>query len=202
MSFLTSLFGGSDTRSSASATTTSNATNQADNRVVLGNDAVQVGPDGAYAANSNNSSRFEVNDSSVHDSSSRYSYTGTDGGSVDIARFNAQLLQALGENQGETVKTLSKMGADGVSRQAQSATDLFALASNNASKSWTHTLDKSGELIDKLLSSAQGTITGAQTVARDAISSYQPTDNKNADTFKYAAIAGAVVVAFLLFKKA
>ncbi len=171
---------------------------------------------------STTSNSFQVNDSSSRDSSDRrtftdsrdlsswtdsrdmssYSYTGTDGGSVQIAQFNAGLLQAVSENQGDTVRALAQMGARGITDQAAAATNLFATGSAEATKAWGHTVDKSSELIDRLLTTAQGTITGAQTVARDAISSYQPTENKTAGTMQYALIAAAGIAAIFILKKA
>ena len=247
---------GSKSSTSAPKTTT----NQADNRVAVGNDGASIGAFGTYQrdsgnasalnsgnnsnntnrtafevndsssrdfsdrSNSNNTNRtsFEVNDSSSRDSSDRrtfsdsrdlsswsdsrdmssYSFTGTDGGSVQIAKFNAGLLQAVGENQGDTVRALAQMGARGITDQAAAATNLFATGSAEATKAWGHTVDKSSELIDRLLTTAQGTITGAQTVARDAISSFQPTENKTAGTMQYAVLAAAGIAAIFILKKA
>ena len=175
-----------------------------------------------FSDRSSSSSSFQVNDSSSRDSSDRrtfsdsrdlssrtdsrdmstINYTGTDGGSVQIAKFNSGLLQAVSENQGDTVRALAQMGARGVTDQAAAATNLFATGSAEAGKAWGHTIDKSSELIDRLLTTAQGTITGAQTVAHDAISSYQPTENKTAGTMQYALIAAAAIAALYIMKKA
>ena len=203
MSFLSSLFG-DDSRSSSTASTTSSTTNQADNRVVLGQAAAQIGAFGTYATNSNNRSAtsFEVNDSRDYSNRSVSNWTGTDGGSVQIAGFNSQLLRSVSENQGDTVRLLAAMGADGISKQAAAATNLFATGSAEAGKAWGHTVDKSSELIDRLLTSASATVTGAQTVARDAISSFQPTENKQAGTMNYALLAAVAIVAIFILKKA
>lgn len=241
------IFGGggnTKTNTSTADSSTKSTTNQYDNRVVLGNDAVQLGVGADYARDSNNTTinrtDFEVNDSSVHDlsthnstsflvndSSSRdyssrtsltdarnlsdastrsYSNSGNttinsvDGGSVEIARFNSQLLSEVSQNQGDTVRLIAAMGADGISRQAEAATNLFATAAENSSASWTHTIDKSADLIDRLLMTAQGTIAGANAVATKAVDSFTPTANKQADAFKWAAIAAGVLIAFKLFK--
>lgn len=222
--------------SSAQSTETKSQTSQADNRVVLGNNATQLGM-GAQSNSNNttkndtsfqvndssvhdlsthNSNSFQVNDSSVHDLSthnaftdnsahdssthSNYSFTGTDGGAVQIAGFNSQLLKSMSQNQGDTVQFLAQMGADGIAKQAGAATDLFATSSTNATAAWGHTVDASATLIDHLLSTAQGTVAGANAVASQAVASFTPTANKNADTMKYAAIAAAVLVAMKLFK--
>jgi|KBSMisStandDraft_5_1062788.scaffolds.fasta_scaffold458015_1 hypothetical protein len=189
MGLLSGLFGGGNKTTVAPTTTsTSSTTNLADNRVVLGNDAVQNS--GSYAVDSGNSWW----------SSSSTTNIGTDGGAVQIAKFNADLLSSVSQDQGDTVRLIAAMGADGVARQAEAATDLFATSSTAASAAWGHTLDASGELIDKLLQTAQGTVAGANAIASQAVASYTPTENKNADAIKYAAIAVAVFVAFKVLK--
>lgn len=161
------------------------------------------------ADNSNRSisvSDTSSRDSSTHlaDSSSRsYLYdssnrsvtniTTTDPGLVEAAKFTSALQQAISENQGDAVKSIARFGSDAITRQSQAATDLFATGSAEAGKAWGHTIDASSELIDKLLTTAQGTITGAQSVARDAISSYQPSDSATAGNYR-AAIIGAVAI--------
>ena len=136
------------------------------------------------------------------DSSNRSvnNWTGTDGGAVQIAGFNSQLLQAVSANQGDTVRLLAAMGADGISKQAEAATNLFTAGSHDATAAWGHTVDASASLIDKLLSTARGTIAGANGVASLAVSSFQPTANKQADAFKYAAIAAGVLIAMKALK--
>ena len=183
-------------------------------------------------ANSGNTSNLSFSDDSRHNSgnTSSYSFTGTDGGAVNIARFNSQLLQAVGENQGDTVRLLAQMGADGISKQSAAATNLFTTGSAEAGKAWGHTVDKAGavleglmngqriagqqnastwgstldaasSVVERMLGSAQATITGAQTVARDANAASQPSDSKNTDTLRYALFAGAALAAVMLFRK-
>lgn len=142
-------------------------------------------------------------DSSARDYSNRSvtNVTGTDGGSVQMAQWNAQLLGAVSEQQTDAVRLIAKMGADGVSRQAEAATSLFATGSAEASAAWGHTVDKSYDAIDKLLTSAQFTVAGAQTVARDAISSFQPTANAEAaGSSRIALYAGLAVGGLVLLK--
>lgn len=172
--------------STSTALSTTSITNQADNRVVLGNGASQIGAFGT--ANSNNSTTTSVTN------------FGTDGGSVQIAKFNAELLRSVADDQGETVRFLAQMGADGIGRQAESATRLNATSSATSAAAWGHTVDKSAELIDKLLLTARGTIAGANDVAAQAVASFTPTANKQADAFKYAAIAAAALIAMKFLK--
>ena len=295
--------------STSTALSTTSVTNQADNRVVLGNGAAQQGAFSSYLSTSdssnhtNNETSFQVFDSSqrntaytdarttidakrsdtnflvndssqrsestaytdarnlsnqtsllVNDSSQRNTSTaytdarnlsdassrnfansnnvyntGTDGGSVRIAEFNAQLLRAVSADQGETVKLLAQMGADGVSKQAGAATNLFATSSasssaawghtidrsaelvdklmstsrenaGTAAASWGHTVDKSAELIDKLLFTARGTVAGANAVASQAVASFTPTANKQADAMKYAMLAAVALIAMKFLK--
>lgn len=194
MGFLSRLLGGNDTKVATTAPTTTTSTAQYDNRVVLGNNATQVGAYGEYASNSHNTNEtsFLVNDSSSHDVS--YTTIGTDGGAVKIAEFNAQLLRELSQDQGDTVKLIAQMGADNFTKQTQAATDLFATSSTAAERAWTHTIDESSEIMDRLLLTAKDTISGANAIASQAVSSFEPTENKSADTIKYAAIAAAVLV--------
>lgn len=188
--------------SDSTTSTNNNQTNQFDQRVVLGNGAAQVSGWGRNTENSNNV--YDRSDRRTSDSRdmSVHNYTGTDGGAVDIAKFNANLLQAVSENQGETVRALAQMGTKGITDQAQAATNLFATGSAEAGRAWGHTVDKSSELIDRLLTSASATVTGAQTVARDAISSFQPTENKQAGTMNYALLAAVAIAAIFILKKA
>lgn len=181
----TGLFGrSSQSTSSSNITNTTTLLNQYDQRVALGNDAMQLGA--GAVANSGNT----------------FTVQAVDGGSVAMAQYNAQLLQALGETQGDTVKALAMFGSDSLKTQGDTAAQLFSTSTDAAAKSWATTINASSELIDKFLASAEGTIRGAQTVASDAIHSYQPTENKQADVLKYAAIAGAITVGFLVLNKA
>lgn len=154
----------------------------------------------AYTSDSRDSSSrsyaLDSSNRSTTDSHNIFNYTttATDAGAVEIARMGSALQQALSEGQGDAVKTIARFGADAITSQAQAATDLFATGSAEASKAWGHTIDASAEMIDKLLTTAQGTITGAQTVARDAISSYMPSENKAMDSSTKVAIIGALAV--------
>lgn len=224
--------GAKKSTTSAPVTTTSQADNRnvfgQDSAQVgaYGSFSRESGNDSGNNSGNTNRTSFDVIDSSTRSSSvdnrdlstrsssvdnrstvdsrnqSTVNYTGTDGGAVKIAQFNAALLEAVSSNQGDTVKTLAQMGARGITDQARAATDLFATSSTEAGKAWGHTIDKSSELIDRLLTTAQGTITGAQTVARDAISSYQPTENKTAGTMQYSLLAAAAIAALYIMKKA
>lgn len=210
MGFLSSLFGSSNSSSSSTNAPTT-TTNQADNRVVLGNGATQIGAGGQYLSDSGNSSSLAIWDGSQRNTTTSYSdarsttsYADTghnitnvaysDPGAVQLGAMNAGLLQAVSENNGETVRALAKMGTDSLATSAAAATDLFATGSGNATQAWGQTIDAAGELIDRMMTNASATITGAQTVARDAISSYQPSDNKASDTQMRIALLGAAAV--------
>lgn len=212
MGFLSSLFGSSNSSNATTNAPTTN-TSQADNRVVLGNGATQIGAGGSFSSssNSNNSTStlFAVSDSSQHNtaytdarSSSSYSDSGhnvtniaySDPGAVQLGAYNDALLQAVAESQGDTVKAIAKMGTDSISSSAAAATDLFATGSANATKAWGQTIDTASELIDRMMTQASNTVTGAQSIASQAIDSYQPSENKASDTQMRIALLGAAAV--------
>ena len=206
---------------------TSSTSNQYDQRKVQGQGAVEVGTFGTFTSDSgntydssrqsftDNSDRSFVADSSqrnistsVQDSSQRNRttnstsyYTGTDGGSVQIAKLNSELLGSVSQSQGDTVKTIGKFGFDSLTAASRAATDLYANSSTGAGAAFGHAVDKSSELIDKLMTTAQNTTLGAQTVARDAMKSYQPPAAQNASTMRYALIAAAAVAVLVVLKK-
>lgn len=158
----------------------------------------------SWSSNYSDSSQRNLS-TSISDSSSRNSddhsvinYTTTDGSAAEIARYNAALLSGVSMDQTEATKTIAKFGTDAIGTLSQAATNLFATGSADAAASWAHTIDKSGELIDHLLLTAQNTVTGAQGIAGAAIASYQPTANKDSGELSkiamYAAIAGVALV--------
>ena len=193
-------FGGSKSSVSESKTSTS----QADNRVVLGNGSTQVGAGGSYSTDSSvhNATSFDVSDSSSRDSHNVTTYTANDPHLDTIARSIAAANQAIAENQGDAVKTIAKFGSDAITTQAQAATDLYATGSAGLTQAWGHTVDKSSELIDHLLTAATSTVAGANNVATSAIASYQPTANAQAGTLKAGVIvAGAALLAVAFIVK-
>lgn len=181
-------FGGSKSSSSQSATTT----NQADNRVVLGNNATQVGQSGSIASNANNTTTT--------------TYNAFDPGAIELAdhsaRLTAGLQQAIAESQGDTVTAIAKFGSNAITTQAQAATDLYATGSAEAGKAWGHTVDVAGELLDRLMTTTAGVSASAQSVAANAIQAYAPSAQPVAQAPGFSvpmiAIACAAGLALLL----
>lgn len=152
-----------------------------------------------------------------HDTSTTYtdqssvSIVGAD--ALGITQANAELMRTISSNQADMVrdvsasetdamKAVAAFGADGFSELRAAFTNVSTTAANNAAAAWTHTVDASAELMDRLAAATSQSNDSARMVAQAAIASYQPSENKSADTFKYAAIAGAVVVALALMRKA
>lgn len=122
--------------------------------------------------------------------------------SAQIAKFNAELLRGVSSDQTDTVKAVAQFGTDQIRELGGAVTDLFDNAGNQTSAAWTHTIDKSAEAFENLLTTARSTTDSARALAEQALQTYQPADSKMGDTFKYSAIAAAVVVALMVMKKA
>lgn len=116
--------------------------------------------DSGNSTNSGNTSTT-LNNADSHNTQSVINYTGTDGGSVQIAQLQAQLMGAVGANNLDVVRTVAGLGA----QVGGAATDLAALSQANSMQLSTHMLDLTGELIDKL-----ATGTGSAVAAQSAIS--------------------------------
>lgn len=126
----------------------------------------------------------------------------SDPGAVRLGELNSQLLGMVAETQTDAVKAVAQFGAKGFSDLGESVTNLYSVAGQNAGKAWSETLSASGELIDKLVTSANRTTDAARSVAQSAVASYQPIESKNAEALKWGAIAAAVVGGLYLMRKA
>lgn len=135
--------------------------------------------------------------------------TGAD--SAAINKQNTDLLRDLGQNQTDGIKTIAGFGDNALRVMGESATSMYATAGNNATRAfdlaterstdaWTATVEKSTGLIDSLLKGANNTVNAARDISQQAITSYQPTENKGQDTLKWALIAAAGVAALVLTK--
>lgn len=81
------------------------------------------------------------------------------------------------------------------------AVEMFKLGAQNSATAWSNTIDASESLITKLIDSTDKTNNTAQAIAGAAIASFQPTDNKSADSLKWALMAGVAVLALAFFRK-
>lgn len=97
-------------------------------------------------------------------------------------------------NSTDAVKAVANLGADVIKTTGGAIVDLNRDSVQANATAWDSTLKTSAALVDRL-------IDASTTVGTAAVASYEPTDNKNADTLKWAAIAGAAVVALQFLKK-
>jgi len=151
----------------------------------------------------NNDNRQIVSTDSHNDSHAISTTTNISG--ADAAQINAQnaeLLRGLGAQQSDATKAVAQMLTQGYEHIGGAFTDVSTVASNNAEKSWTHTIDTSADLLGRVVDATNKSGDTSRLVAQAAIASFQPSENKMGDTFKYAAIAGAAVLALVVLKKA
>lgn len=152
------------------------------------------------SANSNSGNTVNANRSST---TTNYTTNGTDPGVARIAELNDQLLATLGDQQGDAMKVIAGLGAQGIKTMGESATNLFGQAEQNSAQVWTNTLSASQDALDKMFTAA-GNVLGAGTqLATGAMQTYQPADAKASDNqVKIALLGGlAVIVAALISRK-
>jgi len=175
------LVGGLFNKSSNSSS--SNQTNQYDQRSIRSDD-------------SHNDSH---NTSNSFTSNSTTNVTNADAAAIN--KQNTDFLQAVGESQSDAQKAIAQLLAQGFDHIGGAFTDVSKTASNNQAAAWTHTIDAADELLGKVVDATNKSNDASRLVAQAAIASYQPSDNKLGDAFKYAAIAAAAVAALAVFSK-
>lgn len=166
----------------------------------------QANSDSHAVANSGNTSSQLTRNTSTADSgnvsdtgnvfdsrSTVTNYTGTDGGAVTIAGFNSQLLQALGDSNNATVRSLATLGAN----VGNSSADLAMASQANSMQLSSHMLDLTGELIDRLATGASVT-TAAQTAMVKSTAGAASDSTKQMQKMAY--IAGGVLVLAIVLK--
>jgi hypothetical protein len=147
-----------------------------------------------------------VGEGNALDQSNNYlsmvSNTGTDPGLVQMAKLNAEMLGAVAESQSDTVRFMAGMGAQSIRDMGGAAGDMYTAAFQNTARAWEHTLDAGTGLIGQMLAGANKTTDAAQQVAQSAIAGFQPAQNSQSDTMKWAAVAAVGLIALLLLRKA
>lgn len=129
---------------------------------------------------------------------------GTDPGVVSITQLNNQLLGTLGDQQGDTMKAIAGMNVDTLKSLGESATNLFGQSEQNSAQAWSHTVDASSAVLDKMFSAAGNVLNAGTTLAQGAMQTYQPADSKASDNQTKIAILGVIaiiVAAFIQAKK-
>ena len=128
--------------------------------------------------------------------------SGTDPGLVRLAELQAEFMGAAAGQQSDAVKTIAQLGTEGIRRMGESVTDLYGQAGSNTAQAWSHTLDASQALMARVLDQAGSTSSAAGRLAEVAIGSYQPSENKQADTsLRLGMLAAAAVAALVLVPK-
>lgn len=200
-------------KQSSTSNPTSN-TSQQDNRIVAG--------EGAIALASGAKMDMALSDSRTSNYTSNY--TGTDPGAVQFAQLAAELAGAVNESSTDAVRFMTSAGQDTIQRMGESVTSLYGTAGSNntatwgqtvgaaermftttASKldsAWRDTVGTSAALLGDITNRAGNTADAAGRLAEAAIASYQPTENKQADTsLRLGMLAAAAVAALVLVPK-
>jgi hypothetical protein len=164
--------GGSST--SASQTDTTTVTNT-DRRAVL-EGSTMVG-DGGFASLNTNTS---TNTSSVY----------------NLEAADAGVLDTLARNIPDAVKAVTSASADTFAKMGGAIVDLNrdSIAANT--KNVDTVLNAGAEMVDKLIDG----MSAGYGLASEAVSSFKPVENSNADIGKYAMLAAAAVAAAVLLK--
>lgn len=134
----------------------------------------------------NTSSSYDLSNRSV----TTVNNTSTDPGIVRIAELQSQLAGAVAETGNDTLKAVAGLGASAFNDLTGSLSNI----SSSNERAWSHTVDAASGVIEGLLTTAKDSTDAAKSLAASAIASYQPSDNKTADTFKAVGIAAAVAL--------
>lgn len=151
-----------------------------------------VGNTSTSASNVGNTSTTSTTTAS---NSGNTTIIGTDGGSVHIADMQAQLMQAVGEQNLDAVKAIAGLG----SAVGGAATDLAALSQSNSMQLSTHMLDLTGELIDKMATGSSSAIAAQSAMVQAGAASAGV--STQAGIQKIVLIVGAVLSVALILKK-
>lgn len=160
---------------SKSSSSTSYTTTTTDNRAVAGDSSLLIGA-GA-------------------------SYSGTDPGLAKMHEFNTQLAKEQMKSASDGTKFMLQAGVDVLDRLGESVTDVYAKSGANTAQAWSHTVDKSAAMMDKLTAGAQANADAAKTVAVAALNANKNDASGLSDAFKYTAIAAAAVAALVFLGK-
>lgn len=116
----------------------------------------------------------------------------SNGNSVSYNSTDA--VRAVAGQSTDAIKAISLLGADVIKSTGGAVVELNRDSVQANATAWDMTTKRGLELIENIAEKGFG-------ISEKAIASYEPTDNKNAETLKWAAIAGAAVVALQFIKK-
>lgn len=186
-------------KSSSTSTTSSNLFDQ---RSITSIDDRDTSSTSNLSWDTSDRSTTNTTSSYALDSSNRsttsYNIAGADAEAIN--RQNTELLADFAGDQTDAIRAIAQMQASGVNAIGGAFTDVASLASNNTARAWTHTIDAGAELLGRVVDATRQSSDSARLVAQAAIASYQPAENKQADTLKYTAIAAAAAIALIAFK--
>lgn len=204
MGLLSGIFGDSS-KSSTSATTTENLTTNTDNRMAL-QDAVGVGAGGSYLSSSYSSSTdsHELNWTTAdsHDMALADSHNFADSSvkvdnSVTYAA-DAHVLDTLAYSMPDSVKALAGYGSDVLSQMGGAVVDLNRDSMAQNARSFDAIVQAGSGMVDKIIGASVQTAQLGNQLAATAVQSFEPVQNKAADTSKYVAWGAAAVVALVV----
>lgn len=128
---------------------------------------------------------------------------GSSTGSINIVSnsADAEVLRTLAETMPDAVRALSDAGADVINRAGGAVVDMNrdSIAANT--KSFDSVVDFGAQAIDKLIDASVKTAQTGNALASQAVQSFMPSENKNADAMKWGLIAAAGVAAVVILGK-
>lgn len=114
---------------------------------------------------------------------------------------DAMVLQTLAENMPDAVRAMTSAGADVIKSAGGSIVNLNRDSLNANSKSFDSVVNFGALAIDKLIDASVKTTEVGNTLAAQAVASFQPAEKNEADTMKYGMFAAAALVAVVMINK-
>jgi len=128
---------------------------------------------------------------------------GANAGSISNVTYaaDALVLQTMAENMPDAVKAMASMGADVINRAGGAVVDLNRDSLTANTRSFDSVVNFGAQAIDKLIDAGVKTTEVGNSLAAQAVASYQPAEKNSADTMKYGMYAAAALVAVVLLNK-
>jgi hypothetical protein len=118
------------------------------------------------------------------------------GNSVSFSNNSTEAAVAIASQGSDAVNAIANAGADIIKNSGGAVVNLYKDAGKTTADSFNKTVSESVGIVDKLINQA----TRGFDLSAKAIDSFQPVQNKQADTLKWAAVAMAVVAATFALK--
>lgn len=114
-----------------------------------------------------------------------------------ITGDGSSITQIDNSNSSDAVIAMTNAGADIIKSSGGAVVELAKFQGEQNTDAWNTTLTTSAKLVDKLIDKASEGFA----LSSKVVDSFQPTENKNVDAIKYAAIAAGVVGVAALWGK-